>query len=81
MLPFACADGFLQHKGLGCSGEPCFFSTEKPGVQLQREMSSHCMVFLFTLLLFSLWELPELSLVETTKPSTQSLKVFEGLTH
>lgn len=81
MLPFACADGFLQHKGLGCSGEPCFFSTEKPGVQLQRDMASHCMVFLFSLLLFSLWELPELSLVETTKPSTQSLKVFEGLTH
>lgn len=81
MLPFASADGFLQHKGLGCSGEPCFFSTEKPGVQMRREISSHCRVFLFSSLLFSLWELPEPSLVETTKPSTQNLKVFEGLTH
>lgn len=47
-LPFAPADGFLHCKSLGWSGEPCFFSAENPGVQMQRGISLHCRVFLFS---------------------------------
>lgn len=81
MLPFAPANGFLQCRSSDWSEEPCLFSTEKPGVQMQRGISSHCRVFLFSLVLFSLWELPELSLVEATKPDMPSFKLFEDLTH
>lgn len=80
MLPFAPGHGLLPCKSLDWSGEPCFFSTEKPGVQMQ-EISSHWRVFLFTLFLFSLWDLAELSLVEATKPDMPSFQLLEDLTH
>lgn len=48
MLPFASANGFLQCESLDWSGEPRFFFTEKPGVQMQRDISLLCRVFLFS---------------------------------
>lgn len=46
LFPFGSVDGFLHEESLDCPGGPCFFSSEKTAVQIQREISIQLWGFL-----------------------------------